>query len=104
MNIYKRLAKREETLRKIASMPNDSHGWRDLRKRTAREACKEIDSHGELLVYLRDADDGGAELCISRPEGYEVFKLSDGMLINIALKAVKVISKRIMKNEINIPK
>lgn len=102
MSIYKRLAKREQALREIASMPNDSLGWRQLRSDKAKEELESLEGD-DVLVYIRDTSDDGAELCVSDAGGkFIAYKLSSGMLANIAKKAVSILAKREFRRETDI--
>jgi hypothetical protein len=62
----KRAIQAESKLREIASMPNDSIGWKQMRAATAMKALEELDIPENILIYLRQSNDPDypAQLCV----------------------------------------
>jgi hypothetical protein len=89
-----RALRAEQALRDIAAIPNDSLGWRLMRKRIAQEY---IMAEQPPLFYLRNAPDDqfAAEFCWRGDDDvYHTMQISDNMLLNFLKESARIISQR----------
>jgi hypothetical protein len=86
----------EGKLREIASMPNDSVTWKQMRQAEALKALEDLDIPGNILIYLRSSADTSipAELCVRDENGgYNVWGMSPRALYNLVRVGVGLMSQ-----------
>jgi len=90
----KRALQAETKLQELAQMPNDSIGWKDLKKTKAMQALESLDIPEKVLVYLRPSADTElpAELCIRDEEGvHNVYGMTPRAMLQVVRVAVEII-------------
>lgn len=88
----------ESKLREIASMPNDSVGWKQMRAATAMKAVEELDIPENILIYIRQSNDPQypAQLCVrdnTVDPSYNVWGMTPRALYNIVRIGVDLMSQ-----------
>lgn len=88
----------ESRLREIASMPNDSIGWKQMRAASAMKALEELDIPENILIYLRQSNDPDypAQLCVRDDRldpAYNVWGMSPRALLNMVRIGVGLIAQ-----------
>lgn len=88
----------EGKLREIASMPNDSIGWKQMRAATAMKALEELDIPENILIYLRQSDDPQypAQICVRDDRldpAYNVWGMSPRALLNMIRIGVGLVAQ-----------
>jgi hypothetical protein len=94
----KRAIQAESKLREIASMPNDSIGWKQMRAATAMKALEELDIPENILIYLRESNDPDypAQLCVrdqNLDPTYNVWGMTPRALLNMVRIGVGLIAQ-----------
>jgi len=93
-----RAIKAEGRLREIASMPNDSIGWKEMRATKALEYIENADIPDNILIYIRQSSnpDYPAEICV-RDENvdpsYNVWAMSPRALFNLVRTGVGLMAQ-----------
>jgi hypothetical protein len=93
-----RAIKAEGQLREIASMPNDSIGWKAMRQAKAMEYIEHADIPDNILIYIRQSTDPDfpAELCVrdNRVDpSYNVWGMSSRALYNLVRTGVGLMAQ-----------
>lgn len=90
----------ESKLREIASMPNDSVGWKQMRAAKAMEYIEHADEliPDNILIYIRQSTDPDfpAELCVrdhNVDPSYNVWGMSSRALYNIVRTGVGLMAQ-----------
>lgn len=88
----------ESKLREIASMPNDSIGWKQMRAATAMKALEELNIPENILIYIRQSNDPKypAQLCVRDDRldpAYNVWSMSPRALLNMVRIGVGLIAQ-----------
>jgi hypothetical protein len=88
----------ESKLREIASMPNDSVGWKQMRAATAMKAVEELDIPENILIYIRQSNDPQypAQLCVrdnAVDPSYNVWGMTPRALYNMVRIGVDLMSQ-----------
>ena len=88
----------ESKLREIASMPNDSVGWKQMRAATAMKAVEELDIPENILLYIRQSNDPQypAQLCVrdnAVDPSYNVWGMTPRALYNMVRIGVGLMSQ-----------
>lgn len=84
----KRAIQAESKLREIASMPNDSIGWKQMKAAAAMKAVEELEIPENILIYLRESNDPEypAQLCVrdnNLDPAYNVWSMTPRALLNM---------------------
>ena len=88
----------ESKLREIASAPNDTPGWRDMRRAAAAKALDElpIPDPENILIYMRASGNPEfpAELCVrDQDKNYNVWGVSPHGVLNLVRIGVELIAQ-----------
>lgn len=99
-----RAIKAEGQLREIASMPNDSIGWKQMRQAKAMEYIEHADIPENILIYLRQSTnpDYPAEICVrddSVDPSYNVWAMSPRALYNMVRTGVGLMAQEKFFNQ-----
>ena len=92
----RRAIQAESKLREIASAPNDTIGWREMKQSLALKALEDLEIPEDILIYLRASGDPQypAELCVRDQDGnYNVWGMSPRALINFVRIGVELLSQ-----------
>lgn len=93
-----RAIKAEGQLREIASMPNDSVGWKQMRQAKAMEYIENATIPDDILIYIRESADPNypAEICVRdlnvEPQ-YNVWAMSPRALYNMVRTGVGLMAQ-----------
>jgi len=93
-----RAIKAEGQLREIASMPNDSIGWKQMRQAKAMEYIENAAIPDDILIYIRESADPNypAEICVRdlnvEPQ-YNVWAMSPRALYNMVRTGVGLMAQ-----------
>ena len=93
-----RALKAEGELREIASMPNDSVGWKAMRQAKAMKFIDDACIPDNILIYVRESTDPDypAEICVrdhSVEPNYNVWRMSPRALYNMVRTGVGLMAQ-----------
>jgi len=93
-----RAIKAEGQLREIASMPNDSVGWKAMRQAKAMEYIEHADIPDNILIYIRQPTNPEypAEICVrdnNVDPSYNVWAMSPRALYNMVRTGVGLMAQ-----------
>lgn len=93
-----RAIKAEGQLREIASMPNDSVGWKAMRQAKAMKYIEDADIPDNILIYIRQSADPDypAEICVRDNRidpAYNVWAMSPRALYNMINTGVGLLAQ-----------
>ena len=93
-----RAIKAEARLREIASMPNDSVGWKAMRQASAMEYIENASIPDNILIYIRESADPNypAEICVRDDNvdpQYNVWAMSPRALYNMVRTGVGLMAQ-----------
>lgn len=92
----RRAIQAESKLREIASAPNDTIGWREMKQSLALKALEDLEIPEDILIYLRASGDPTfpAELCVrDQDNNYNVWGMSPRALVNFVRIGVDLIAQ-----------
>jgi len=92
----RRAIQAKSKLREIASAPNDTIGWREMKQSLALKALEDLEIPEDILIYLRASGDPQypAELCVrDQDANYNVWGMSPRALINFVRIGVGLLSQ-----------
>lgn len=100
MNWEQRALRAENALRELAATPNDSLGWRSIRKKIFEEYMNNLT--GPHLFFMRPSAEEGfaAELIYRGTDGKNhIAVISDSQMLNMLKVAADIVSERgLLKN------
>jgi len=91
----KRAIEAESRLYKIAQIPNDSIGWKEMRQTAAMQALDDLHVPEKILIYVRHSANPeiAAELCVREGDEYRVYGLNQNALLNMIRTGVGLIQE-----------